>query len=297
MMPNVLIVDDCANTLSALSEVLESEGFTTLIALDGISAIKIAHKLEPDIIVLDGIMPVLNGFETCERLKSDPDLEHIPVIFMTGLTEPNDIVKGLNAGGIDYVKKPVVHAELIARIRTHLASAKLTQSTKVALDHAGQFTLCLDSNCELKWMTPQVKKIVLKDDDNTRLRLIQEQIKSWLEHTKPNIGAEFSLKLGNNSFRLTLIADNNDVGILFKIHDDNQNAKIKVLRQELKLTNKEAEVLLWLTVAKTNREIAQILGSSPGTVNKHTENIFKKLDTQNRTAAAGKAIRVLATWL
>jgi DNA-binding response OmpR family regulator len=297
MTHNVLIVDDCANTLSALSEVLESEGFTTLIALDGLSAIKIAHKLEPDIIVLDGVMPGLNGFETCEKIKSDPDLEHIPVIFMTGLTEPDDIVRGLNAGGVDYVKKPVVHAELIARLRTHLASAKLTQSTKVALDHAGQFILCLDSNCELKWMTPQVKKLVLKDDDNTRLLLIQEQVKSWIEHTNPDTGAEFSIKLGNSSFRLTLIGSSEDQEILFKIHDDNQDAKIKILRQELKLTNKEAEVLLWLTVAKTNREIAQILGSSPGTVNKHTENIFKKLDTQNRTAAAGKAIRVLTTWL
>lgn len=146
-------------------------------------------------------------------------------------------------------------------------------------------------------MTPQVKKLLLNDLQPEYVSMIEEQIKTWLEHATVEAGAEFSVKLASSTFRLSLHGEPGEEELLFKIQNDDQKTKIDILKTELKLTNKEAEVLLWLTVAKTNREIAQILGSSPGTVNKHTENIFKKLDTTNRTAAAGKAIRMLSTWL
>ena len=91
----VLVVDDSADTLSMLSQVLDEAGLTVLIALDGEQGVNIAGKMTPDIILLDAIMPNMDGFETCRRLKQDPALSDIPVIFMTGLSETEDIVKGL----------------------------------------------------------------------------------------------------------------------------------------------------------------------------------------------------------
>ncbi|WP_188149938.1 response regulator, partial [Teredinibacter waterburyi] len=83
----ILIVDDSPDTLGMLNDALENTGMTTLVALDGNQAITIAQKLTPDVILLDAIMPIIDGFETCEKLKSNPALRNIPVIFMTGLSD------------------------------------------------------------------------------------------------------------------------------------------------------------------------------------------------------------------
>ena len=96
----VLVVDDSPDTLSMLNEALESAGFTVLVALEGKQALTIARKIKPAVILLDAVMPVLNGFETCAALKADQSIADIPVIFMTGLSDTESIVKGLEAGGV-----------------------------------------------------------------------------------------------------------------------------------------------------------------------------------------------------
>ena len=114
----ILVADDSAETLSMLSDVLEGAGFTAFVALRGDRALSIAKQVTPDLILLDALMPGMDGFETCRALKRDPALSRVPVIFMTGLAEPEDVVRGLEAGGVDYVTKPVVPQELLARTRT-----------------------------------------------------------------------------------------------------------------------------------------------------------------------------------
>jgi PleD family two-component response regulator len=103
----VLIVDDSPETLSMLNDTLDAAGITVLVALEGQQALTIAASISPDIILMDAIMPNMDGFETCRRLKENPDLAHIPVIFMTGLTDSESVVRGLEAGGVDYINKPV----------------------------------------------------------------------------------------------------------------------------------------------------------------------------------------------
>lgn len=95
----VLIVDDSAETLSMLSQALDEEGLTVLIALDGEQAINIAGKMTPDIILLDAIMPNMDGFETCRKMKQQPNLKNTPIIFMTGLSDTEHIIMGLESGG------------------------------------------------------------------------------------------------------------------------------------------------------------------------------------------------------
>jgi len=129
-----LVVDDSPETLRLLTDALDGAGMTVMVALDGASAMRIVDQITPDIVLLDAVMPGLDGFETCRRLKRDAGLANVPVIFMTGLAETEHIVRGLEAGGVDYVTKPIVIEEMLARIRVHLGNARLTQSARAALD-------------------------------------------------------------------------------------------------------------------------------------------------------------------
>ncbi len=123
----ILIVDDTLANLSVGFDFLDRQGFEIIIAWDGQSGLKKAQYNQPDLILLDALMPGLDGFEVCRRLKAEPITQAIPVIFMTALTSTQDVIKGFNAGAVDYVTKPIRHEELLARIVTHLYLGQLTQ--------------------------------------------------------------------------------------------------------------------------------------------------------------------------
>ena len=116
----ILIVDDHPTNLRIVVDYLEDCGLTVLVSQDGESAIKRAKFARPHLILLDVLMPGIDGFETCRRLKADPETEDIPVIFMTALASAEDKVKGFQVGAVDYVTKPIQHEEVLARVTTHL---------------------------------------------------------------------------------------------------------------------------------------------------------------------------------
>jgi len=122
----ILLVDDTPTNLGVLFEYLEQHGFKIVVARDGESGLKRAQFVRPDIILLDVMMPGLNGFETCQRLKADPNTRDIPVIFMTALAGAEDKVQGFAAGAVDYVTKPLQQEEVLARVTTHLKIRDLT---------------------------------------------------------------------------------------------------------------------------------------------------------------------------
>lgn len=122
----VLLVDDAPNELRMLADALEDAGYTTLVATDGESAIARITRITPDVVLLDARMPGIDGFETCRRLRAIDAMAAVPIIFMTGLHETERIVEGLDAGGNDYLVKPVVPSVLVARIRAHLRAARLS---------------------------------------------------------------------------------------------------------------------------------------------------------------------------
>src|ERR1700733_28611 len=130
----VLVVDDSPATLGMLNEALEKAGYTVLVAQSGSTALTLVERVTPDIVLMDALMPGLDGFETCRRMKQNPALVSVPIIFMTGLTETEHVIRGLDAGGVDYVSKPVAPDEVIARIGVHISNARLTRSAQVALD-------------------------------------------------------------------------------------------------------------------------------------------------------------------
>src|ERR1700751_3064475 len=155
-----LVVDDSPETLRLLTDALDGAGMTVMVALDGASAMRIVDQITPDIVLLDAVMPGIDGFETCKRLKRDAGLANVPVIFMTGLAETEHIVRGLEAGGVDYVTKPIVIEEMLARIRVHLANARLTQSARAALDVSGRYLLAVSRQGKIMWATPQAQKLL-----------------------------------------------------------------------------------------------------------------------------------------
>lgn len=122
----ILIVDDVFTNLEVLSEALTEEGFEVAVATSGESALKQVEYDPPDLILLDVMMPGIDGFETCYRLKQNPLTKDIPVIFMTALSDTLDKVKGLSLGAVDYITKPFQQAEVLARIQIHLKLRKLS---------------------------------------------------------------------------------------------------------------------------------------------------------------------------
>lgn len=124
----ILIVDDSLTNLNVLFDFLEESGFRVLVAEDGESAIERSEYAPPDLILLDILMPEMDGYDTCRHLKANVKTKDIPVIFMTALNEEVDKVKGLNLGAVDYITKPLQHEELLARIKLHLSLRNLTKT-------------------------------------------------------------------------------------------------------------------------------------------------------------------------
>jgi len=127
----VLVVDDNPTNLSILVNLLRDVGMRVLVATDGQSAIEQIQYMKPDLILLDVMMPGIDGFETCDRLKSNPETIKIPIIFMTALSETVDKVRGFSLGAVDYITKPFEHEEVLVRIRTHLTLAKQQETIEL----------------------------------------------------------------------------------------------------------------------------------------------------------------------
>ncbi len=298
----ILVVDDSPDSLSLISDALEAAGISVLVALDGQQAITISQRLRPDMILMDAVMPKMDGFEACRQLKANPELADIPVIFMTGLSDTENIVQGLEAGGVDYLTKPIQPAELLARMRVHLSNARLTHSVHSALDSTGQFLLTVNPKGHVLWMTPQVRQLLAQRNNNVSLvthvdtplsAYLSAQLQHWL-NTKPD--AQQTITLTENDTPLTFVfIEQRDGGeVLLKINQNAGLSKPELFQLKLSLTLREAEVLHWIACGKTNREIGLILDISPRTVNKHLEQVFQKIGVENRTAAAAIALRTMS---
>lgn len=122
---HILIVDDTTQNIQVLGSMLQDAGYSINVATGGKYALEILRRVVPDLILLDIIMPEMDGFETCQKIKEDPALAAIPVIFLTAKIETEDIVKGFDLGAVDYVTKPFSSSELLKRVDTHVTLSKL----------------------------------------------------------------------------------------------------------------------------------------------------------------------------
>ncbi|KKB12839.1 LuxR family transcriptional regulator [Devosia geojensis] len=292
----VLVVDDSPEALGFLTSAMEESGVTVLVAKSGEAALGIAGRVTPDIILMDAVMPGLDGFETCRRLKADPAVAHVPVIFMTGLTDTEHVVHALESGGVDYLTKPINIDELRARIRVHLANARTAQSARVALDAAGRHLMAVSAGGEVQWATPQANRLLASAGIDGAAK-VGARVRDWLASrgdVAAKAGETFAFDPANaGSLQLVCLGSIGADEHLFRLLAPTGDNPDEILRQNFGLTQRESEVLAWIARGKSNRDIGEILGLSPRTVNKHLEQVYAKLGVENRASAAIKATHVL----
>ena len=307
----VLIVDDVPDNLSVLHDALDESGYTVLVATNGEAALQRARQAMPDIVLLDAMMPGMDGFEVARQLKAMPETAHIPIIFMTGLTETDHLVAALQAGGVDYVTKPIKPKEVMARMGVHLQGARRARQearqagqARNALDAFGYASMTVRMNADgredgkLVWQTPLARELMLRYYGTTAPQT-PAPVLDWLRRHLPDAERQIEpprLTVEQGPRRLTLRlhqqTEGSDSGndwliVMREISDD---AVVDAIALSFKLTAKEAEVLYWVVKGKVNRDIGDILGSSPATVKKHLERVYAKLGVETRTAAAGRAM-------
>ncbi len=314
----VLVVDDTPETLSLLTDTLDQEGFTVLIATDGEAALDLLEQITPDLVLMDALMPGIGGFETCKRLKRDKLMAHLPVIFMTGLSETEHVIEGLACGGVDYVTKPIVLKELLARIRVHLGNARLAHDTHAALDASGRFLFAADRAGRVLWCTPKARQLLsggagsagsggsagssgsvggsprLPQEPTLPSEVIEQVLR--FRHADKHGSARCSFSVAGRRLECSFLSTLGSNELLFRLAEVNQtdnDTDKSTLQRAHSLTSREAEVLLWISRGKSNRDIGQILEISPRTVNKHLEQVFVKLGVENRAAGAAVAVRTL----
>ena len=146
----ILIVDDDTTNLQVIGSFLYNKSYKIILAKSGNDALKSVENNLPDLILLDIMMPEMNGYEVCKKLKANNQTKDIPIIFLTAKTETKDIIKGFNTGGVDYITKPFIKEELLARIQTHVnlkiskdllkeQAKKIEKANKIILESVRKF--------------------------------------------------------------------------------------------------------------------------------------------------------------
>jgi DNA-binding NarL/FixJ family response regulator len=297
----VLIVDDTPDNLAVLHDALDESGYTVLVATSGEAALATAAQARPDIVLLDAVMPGIDGFEVARRLKADAATAGIPIVFMTGLTETEHVLQAFGAGVVDYVTKPVRTRELIARIESHLRTARAQGQARRALDAFGHATLVVrERDGRRLWQTALAREMLQQHFPGVPEMLTPPPVLAWVarEALRRRAGAAaHGLTVGQGMQRLTFAMHAmDDTGApegewLVVLREDSEAALLDALAHSFPgLTAREVEVLYWVIQGKTNRDIGDILSLSPRTVHKHLEHVFEKLGVETRTAAAALAL-------
>ncbi|WP_116610449.1 response regulator transcription factor [Paraburkholderia unamae] len=311
----VLIVDDTPDNLAFLSDTLQGHGYAVLVALSGEDALKRLALVTPDVVLLDAMMPSMDGFETCRRIKQDAQHEHLPVIFMTALTETEHVVRGFRVGGIDYVTKPVRPEELCARIGAHVQRSRAQLYAQAALSLDARAALIVGADGTIRWQSQQAANQIAAYDtaraDPVNPANTAQAANGSADVPQPKLPAplhtwfidwiargarsdamhEFTSGHVRRSASATPAPEPGEWIVILKETDDTVHRN--ALAEHFALTAREAEVLLWVSRGKTNRDIGDILGMAARTVNKHLEHLFRKLHVETRAAAAALAIKTL----
>ncbi|MBE7157912.1 MAG: response regulator [Rhodospirillales bacterium] len=293
----VLVVDDTPANLSVLLDLLTGAGFAVLVADSGERALlQIAHR-QPDVILLDALMPGLDGFETCRRLRADPATRSLPVLFMTALTDTAARLAGFAAGAVDYISKPFEPEEVLARLRAQLELQRLRRALEA------EVRLRQSAEAQLERSLAQAMLIV---DAESRIvfcaRTARQLLVGYLDGFDPATplpdallqGQRIAHASGRMHLRARRFAEGSDDGLKVLLLKEEAPDPSLVLLHSLGLTEREAEVLYWVAQGKTSPEIAIILGSALKTVKKHLQRVYGKLGVETRTTAAVRASEILS---
>ena len=283
----LLVVDDTPANIGVLLDALGDAGYEVLVAESGRSAMAQIEHADPDLILLDVVMPGLDGFQTCRHFKQSERWREVPVIFMTAIDEPQQKVRAFEAGAVDYIVKPFFEGEVLARVRTHLELRQLRRSLEdelaLRLDAENQLARSLD------------RAVVIADARGSILftsrlaeDLLHRHCSDYEQGKLPR-----SLRANDNGLVVRRFTEPGRDDVECLVLEPKLSAAAPAALLVLGLTAREAEVLFWIAQGKSNPDIATILGAGVRTIHKHVENIFKKLGCETRAAAAVTAQDVL----
>jgi DNA-binding response OmpR family regulator/DNA-binding CsgD family transcriptional regulator len=299
----VLVVDDVPANLGLLLDALTQAGLRVLVAESGEGALaQLDHEI-PDLILLDFMLPGLDGIEVCRRIRQRSDCTDVPVIFLTAIQETSEKVRALEAGAVDYVTKPIQTAEVIARVRTHLRLAQLQRELAEELamrreaeeqlrDSLDRALILAAAGGRIRFATRLASALLARHFPETPQHQLpplllhaMSQATSTPPEARPPTRLPDALEI-----RVLRAATLSEPGVLeLASHETAGPSALLALH----LTPREAEVLYWLSEGKTNPEIALILSSARRTVEKHVEHILQKLGVENRAAATRMAVEHL----
>jgi len=287
-MKTLLVVDDVPANLSMLIDAASAAGYRVLLAESGERALKLAAKTTPDLVLLDVMMPGLDGYATCRRLKADPALREVPVIFLSALDDAADKVAGLEAGGLDYVAKPLNPAEVLARVQVHLELRRLRAELQEEVRLRKEAERSLGQSLDRAVLVATLDGQILFATQRAR-RLLEAHFGSDQDAALPAglLASPGTQEITTPAGRLRVrrfaeMGEAECTTLLLEEAGLSGTARL----EKLGLTPREAEVLSWLAEGKSNPEIALILANTAGTVKKQVQSILEKLALENRMAAA-----------
>ena len=274
----ILIVDDNTYNIQVLGNILRENDYRTAVAQDGFEALNFLEKKMPDLVLLDIMMPQMDGYEVCERIKKDPDKAELPIIFISVHTDTAEKVKAFRAGAVDYITKPFQQEEILARIRVQLQ----LQETKEELRRANQdlekrvqerTAELSEANQKLEQTNTALNVLLEKKDENKK-KLEENLIFNVKQLIQPSLEKLKDTELsGSQKHYLDLIEGQ----IEEVISPLNRN-----LSGKYSLTSTEMQMLELIKQGKMTKEIADMLGVSTRTVDSHRHNIRKKLEIDNK---------------
>lgn len=296
--PLVLLVDDVPDNLTLLIDLLRGAGYEIRVAESGERALKQLPLVNPDIILLDVMLPGMDGFATCRQLKAEARWRDVPVLFVTASDELSDKIRGFEAGGVDYLTKPFHPQEVLARVSAHVQlvllrrtleqrNAELTEEVATRVEAERILHESLDralvvasSEGALLFATHQALRLLDRVFPGGAPGRLPAEVLAWSlapdrwgEDVAPRVRAQvFGDPAADRSFALLL-------------EDLAWQPKVERLTA-LGLTPREAEVLYWFAEGKGAPEIGVILGISHNTARKHAQRVLEKLGVENRLAAA-----------
>jgi DNA-binding NarL/FixJ family response regulator len=298
----ILLVDDVPANLGVLDQLLSRAGAKVFIAHNGSTALARAASARPDLILLDVVMPGINGFDVCRQLKEQPSAQDVAVLFLSALGDTVDKVAGFAAGGVDFIQKPFQADEVLARANTHLSIRALRQSL------IGQAAALQLKNEELeremqrrlaveREMKRSLDRAVLVSSRDGGVRFCSDRATALLRQFFPQtalgcVPAAMMAGMEVAGLRYQRSSREEADEVLWLL-ENAPAAPSPTQLEPLGLTPREAEILFWVAHGKSNSEIARILALAETTVKKHVSNLLPKLGADNRLAAALQAMEIL----
>ncbi|MCD8483401.1 MAG: response regulator [Verrucomicrobia bacterium] len=307
----ILLVDDTPANLSLLIDAL-SKDYQVRVAESGESCLEQLPYCRPDLILMDLLMPGMNGLQCCAQINQQPEFADIPILFMTAVDDPEQRRLAIESGALDYVVKPVYIPEVLARVATHLRilalrrelqrqnellelEVQMRRETEQQLEQSIRRGLMLIADDgQVLFVTRRAAHLVrLYYQAAGELTVPDEFVASWKNAVAENqFGWLKSKPTGEGTLKISLYAPKDSSGPTVFHLDEDQSKGLESLAA-LGLSPRESEVLFWMAEGKTYPEIAQILGAATRTIHKHSENLMRKLHVETRSSAMRMAIDAL----